>query len=255
MSTSVLWHLKPSGTGRQIVMFPFLGGFGVSFNALIATLQEDWDVWTVNPPGHGSSSLPPVGRLDDLVDLYVGNLRDVLKPGAVFFGHSMGSVVAYHVLLAMAADAGFDGRRPADLVMSASAAPRHLPVEGYGDLPEAELIRHLQSFGTFPEEVIRDKALMSLFVPAFRADYQVLDDARRRPATVLDVRTRLVLGERDSQTPAGSTEAWQEYLARPLRRHVLPGLEHMYVLDAPEQVGSILDELVRVPVAAAVTAG
>ncbi|RPF22276.1 thioesterase II family protein [Myceligenerans xiligouense] len=243
MSTSVLWNSRPSDVGRQIVMFPFLGGFGASFNGLTGTLEEDWDVWTVNPPGHGSSTLPPVHRLDDLVDLYLGNLRDVLKPGAVFFGHSMGSVVAYHVLLAMAADAGFAGRRPTDLVLSASAAPRHLPVQGYGALPEDELIRHLRSFGTFPEEVVQDADLMAMLVPAFRADYQVLEDARRRPVTLLDVRTRLILGALDSQTPAGSTEAWQDYLAAPIRHHLLADQGHMYVLDAPARVGRILDEL------------
>ncbi|GAB3166452.1 surfactin biosynthesis thioesterase SrfAD [Myceligenerans halotolerans] len=248
MSSSVLWNLRASETGRQIVMFPFLGGFGASFNALIATLEEDWDVWTVNPPGHGSSALPPVHRLDDLVDLYLGNLRDVLKPGAVFFGHSMGSVVAYHVLLAMAADAGFDGRRPSDLVLSASAAPRHLPVQGYGALPEEDLIRHLRSFGTFPEAVARDKGLMAMFVPAFRADYHVLEEVRRRPATPLHIRTRLILGGLDSQTPAGSAEAWQDYLATPIRHHLLAGQEHMYVVDAPAQVGRILDDLSRVAV-------
>ncbi|UZN02614.1 thioesterase II family protein [Cellulomonas sp. S1-8] len=248
MSSSVLWNLRPSEAGRQIVMFPFLGGFGASFNPLIATLEADWDVWTVNPPGHGSSALPPVHRLDDLVHLYLGNLRDVLRPGAVFFGHSMGSVVAYHVLLAMAADAGFDGRRPSDLVLSASAAPLHLPVQGHAELPEADLIRHLQSFGTFPEEVVRDAELMAMFFPAFRADYHVLDEARRRPVTVLDIPTQLILGGRDSQTPAGSTAAWQAYLATPVRHHLLAEQGHMYVLDAPAQVGRILDELNRVAV-------
>lgn len=245
MSTSMLWNLRPSDTGRQIVMFPFLGGFGASFNALIETLEEDWDVWTVNPPGHGSSAHPPVCRLDDLVGLYLKNLREVLKPGSVFFGHSMGSVVAYHVLLAMAADAGFDGRRPGDLVLSASAAPPHLPVQGYGALPDDDLIRHLRSFGTFPEEVVRDKNLMAMFVPAFRADYQVLEEARRRPVTQLDIRTQLILGGRDTQTPLNSAKEWQAYLATPIRHHLLAEQGHMYVLDGPAPVGRILDELNR----------
>jgi external thioesterase TEII len=251
MNTPMLWNLRPSDAGRQIVMFPFLGGFGASFNALIDTLQEDWDVWTVNPPGHGSSTHPPVSRLDDLVDLYLENLHRVLKPGSVFFGHSMGSVVAYYVLLAMATDAGFDGRRPSDLVLSASAAPRYLPVQGYRAMPEEDLIRHLRSFGTFPEEVARDKDLMAMFVPAFRADYHVLEEARRRPVTQLDIRTRLILGGRDPQAPVNSTAAWQAYLATPIRHHLLAEQGHMYVLDSPAQVGRILDELnrfaVRVP--------
>ncbi|GAA1848848.1 thioesterase II family protein [Myceligenerans crystallogenes] len=245
MSSDVLWHLRESA-GRQIVMFPFLGGFGASFNRLIGRLDGDWDVWTVNPPGHGTSVLPAVTRLDELVDLYLRELRDVLRPGAVFFGHSMGAVVGYHTLLAMTGRPEFDGRRPADLVLSASAGPRELPVVGLAGLPEPELMAHLRSFGTFPEEVLRDRSIMELFLPAFRADYEVLEEIRRRPVTRLDVSAHLILGERDTQTPAGTPQVWQEYLVRPLRYHHLDRAEHMFVLDEPERVVPVLDDLNRV---------
>ena len=243
MSSDVLWHPRESRDGRQIVMFPFLGGFGASFSRLVERLDGDWDVWTVNPPGHGTSVLRPMTRLDELIDLYLDELDGVLRPGALLFGHSMGAVVAYHTLLRMADRPEFDRRRPTDLVLSASAAPSELPVVGFAHLPEPELMRHLQSFGTFPPEVVRDRSMMDLFLPAFRADYEVLEEIRRRPVTRLDVPAHLILGERDSQTPAGTPRAWQEYLVRPLRYHHLERAEHMFVLDEPESVVRVLDDL------------
>lgn len=243
MSTPLLWNLRPSETGRQIVMFPYLGGFGASYNGLVRELSGDWDVWTVNPPGHGPSTEPPYQRLVSLVDRYLAALREVLKPDAVFFGHSMGGVVAYHVLLAMAARPSFADRRPTDLVLSACRGPRWLQIAGNADLPEAELLRRLVAFGAIPTEVAEDRSLIELFLPAFRADYRVLEDVLRMPPAILDVRTRLVLGEDDPQAPASAADEWRECIAGPIRTCTLDGAGHMFVLDAVERVDRLLADL------------
>ena len=83
---STFWNLRHSETGRQLIMFPFLGGFGASYNRLISDLEGDWDIWTANPPGHGPSLVPPLTDLVSLRTHYLDALRDILKPDAVFFG-------------------------------------------------------------------------------------------------------------------------------------------------------------------------
>ncbi|THV24635.1 thioesterase [Glycomyces paridis] len=227
-------------------MFPFLGGFGASFNGLVRGLGGDWDVWTVNPPGHGPSTEPPYRYLAALVERYLTALRDVLRPDAVLFGHSMGGVVAYHVLQAMAARPSFARRLPADLVLSAARAPERLEIGGRAQLPEDELLAHLLAFGAIPAEVAGDRSLIELFLPAFRADYQVLEDAKRLPPAKLDVRAHLVLGGRDPQTPEGSAAEWQAYFTEPVRTHVLGDQEHMFVLHDTERLDRILNDLERV---------
>lgn len=242
-TTSVLWNLRPSPNGRQLVMFPYLGGFGASFNGLVGHLSGNWDVWTVNPPGHGPSNLAAHRRLGPLVRCYLDALREILLPGAVFFGHSMGGIVAYHVLLAMADRPEFWHRQPGDLVLSASCAPRDLSVAGHAASSEQDLLRHLSGFGAIPTEVASDPALVSYFLPAFRADYQVLEEAKRQPAGRLDVSARLVLGEHDHHTPEGTASAWQDYLARPLRTHVLEGEGHMFVRHAFGPLDAIVNDV------------
>ncbi len=221
-------------------MFPFLGGFGSSYNRLVKELSGDWDVWTVNPPGHGPSSRPPYRRLTPLVNCYLDGLNPVLKPGALFFGHSMGGVIAYHVLLAMGGQPMFGRRQPTDLVISASCAPRDLRVAGVAELPEPELLDHLLSFGMIPSEVVADRSLIDLFLPAIRADYEVLEDVKQMAPVQLDVPTRLVLGELDPLTPAGTAQAWQDYLAEPIQVHVLEREGHMFVLEAVDSLNKIL---------------
>lgn len=243
MRDSIFWNVRPSSTGRQLIMFPFLGGFGSSYNRLVTELGGDWDMWAANPPGHGPCMLPPASDLDGLLTHYLAALRDVLKPGAVFFGHSMGSVVAYHLLASMSKNPFFAHRLPSDLVLSGSCAPHQLLVGGYSELPESDLLRHLASFGAIPPEVSEDQSLMDLFVPAFRADYKVLEEAKDVPGSNLAIRTCLVFGDNDPQIFKDTPSAWQGYFALPVTTHVLAGEEHMFVLRDTRALDRILNAL------------
>lgn len=243
MRDNTFWNLRPSTTGRQLIMFPFLGGFGSSYNQLISDLEGDWDIWTANPPGHGPCLLPPAKNLNSLLNHYLGKLAKILKPDAVVFGHSMGSIVAYNVLVAMSQHPRFFYRMPSHLVLSGSCAPHHLPVTGYAELPEADLLLHLCSFGAIPEEVVKDKSIMSMLIPSFRADYKVLEQAKQRPSMKLRVHTSLVFGSRDPQIPEGTPTAWQEYFTFPVRTHVLKDEEHMFILHNTEALNQIINAL------------
>ncbi len=243
MTSGFLWHIRPSDTGRQLVLFPFLGGFGASFNQLVNRLSGDWDVWAVNPPGHGPSSAAPVHCVGELVRGYVESLQGVLAPDAVFFGHSMGGIIAHHVLAAVSVDPAFANRRPTHLVLSATVAPGQLVVNGLDALPEAELLDHLRTFAVIPDEVANDRSMIDLFLPAFRADYRVLQDARTVPVPTLDVPSTLILGELDTQTPPGTCAAWQQHFDEPIQIRVLKGEGHMFVTSAFEAVDHILNDV------------
>ena len=243
MTADSLWNIRPSATGRQLVLFPFLGGFGASFNHLVNQLSGDWDVWSVNPPGHGPSRAALVRQLDQLVRGYVDVLRDVLQPDAVFFGHSMGGIVAHHVLAQVSADPAFAGRRPTHLVLSATVAPGQLSVAGIGNLSDAELLNHLRRFTAIPDEVANDRSMVEIFLPAFRADYHVLQDATSATVPTLDVPSTLILGSLDTQTPAGTSAAWQNHFVGPLQTHVLEGEGHMFITSAFEELDVILNDV------------
>lgn len=224
-------------------MLPYLGGFGASYRALISTLSDDWDVWTANPPGHGPALDAPISRLDPLVGRYLDALVPVLRPGSVVFGHSMGGAVAYHLLQRLVADARFVGREPSALVVSGCAAPRDLPRLGCSAMSDADLVAHLTRSGAIPTELAADASLLELFLPAFRADYGVLDDARRPAQARLGTPTHLILGGLDDLTPAGTAASWQDYLAHRVTTHVLDGLGHMFVRDASAAVDAVLHRL------------
>lgn len=243
MSDSTFWHIRPA-SGRQLLLFPFLGGFGASFNRLVGELDPDFDVWAVNPPGHGGSSQPPYEDLAGLIDFYVARLETVLRPDAVFFGHSMGGIVAQQLAIALRDLPQFRDRNPTDLVLSASASPRLMDVSGFGRLSKRDLIRHLLKFGAIPSELADDRGLIDLLLPSFRADYLVLEDVQQKPIIQLDLQPRLILGSEDPHTPPGTVQEWQRHFTRHLETRVIKGAGHMFVHDHPVELGRLIGECV-----------
>src|SRR5947209_1956736 len=89
-------HTIRQGTApQQLICFPFLGGYAGSYYPLASALSDAIEVVAVNPPGHGACQKMPLRSMDDMVDLYFHALKPVLKQRCIFFGHSMGAIVAF----------------------------------------------------------------------------------------------------------------------------------------------------------------
>ena len=87
------WHYEVSGTGDPIVMIHGLGASGNYWQAQRDFLQTDFQVLTVDLPGHGKSSWMPVTLFDMAVDI-----RQILSSIGVsqlsLVASSMGGLVA-----------------------------------------------------------------------------------------------------------------------------------------------------------------
>jgi pimeloyl-[acyl-carrier protein] methyl ester esterase len=87
------WHYEVSGTGDPIVMIHGLGASGNYWQAQRDFLQTDFQVLTVDLPGHGKSSWMPVTLFDMAVDI-----RQILSSLGIsqfsLIASSMGGLVA-----------------------------------------------------------------------------------------------------------------------------------------------------------------
>ncbi|MEU3911655.1 alpha/beta hydrolase [Streptomyces sp. NPDC029721] len=92
-----LSYLDFGGTGRPLVALHGHLSEGASFTALAAALGPEWRVIAPDQRGHGDSDRAPeytrAGYLADLVAL----LDHLGIDRAVFLGHSLGAVNAYHL--------------------------------------------------------------------------------------------------------------------------------------------------------------
>jgi medium-chain acyl-[acyl-carrier-protein] hydrolase len=236
---SVSAHVpRPPMKPLQLICFPYAGGGASIFRSWGAPLAPDIEVCATTLPGRDSRFCEePIRRLEGLVDCCFEELRERLRPPFAFFGHSMGSLIAYELARRLQRE-----RMPSPvcLVVSAHRAP-HLPspYPPIHDLPTPALLEELQEYNGTPAEVLRDAELMELLLPMIRADFAVCETYEHLAGEPLDCPLLAFGGDRDEWVPVEHVEAWAEHTAARFKSFVLPG-DHFFLHDHREAMLAII---------------
>ena len=218
-----------------LVCLPFAGGGAGTYRPWQAALGDAAEVWAVQLPGRETRLFEtPLADRDELVETLDGVLTERLddRP-VVLFGHSMGGLLAYELALRWEARGA---PRLVHLLPSAARAPHsELPGRPLYDLPTEVLLAELASMGGSPKEVLADRGLMELFLPAIRADLTLSDTYRRRDAPTLAAPITNLAGADDTEVNRDKLLAWQELAGGAYAQVDIPG-GHFYVNTARDQV-------------------
>ncbi|MDH2430752.1 alpha/beta fold hydrolase [Sphaerisporangium sp. TRM90804] len=235
------FHPSPQAPVR-LVCFPHAGGAASYFHPLSAALAPDAEVLAIQYPGRQDRRRETcVDTIPELADRVFGALDGRVKPPFVFFGHSMGAVVAFEVALRFAR-AG--GPAPSRLVVSGRRAPssRQRRVDLGTD---AAVVAELRRLGGTPEMFLRDPELLASIVQVTRVDYRALDDYAAPPDAVLDgVPVTALVGDSDPVTAVDDVPAWGRHTSGPFELHVFPG-GHFFIESRKAEVTAILSKAVK----------
>ncbi|MER8014049.1 thioesterase II family protein [Streptomyces griseoluteus] len=220
---------------RHLYCFPHSGGLPAEYIRWGQYLSGT-QVYGVCLPGRGGRiAEPPLTDLDTVVHALLAETRFVAPYD--LFGHSLGALVAYQTTRELAAR-GLP--LPERLIVSAFPAP-HLPRHGarLSGLPDAELIAVLnERYGGIPPQVAADPELLAVLLPAFRADFALLENHRHRESGPLPVPLVVLGGAADGIT-ADQLDAWDRHSTAPVRRHTFQG-GHFYFRDDMASVAAVL---------------
>ncbi|GAA0365744.1 thioesterase II family protein [Bacillus horti] len=239
------FHQLKEGQGKhQLICFPYLGGYANSFYELAQSLDDDIEVWAVNPPGHGACTMKPLESIESMVDVYAEELRNVLKPHAIFFGHSMGGIIAFFLAQRILKSQDYEGDIDA-LILSACNPPCDFRTKNYSQLSDENLIDHLISYDGLSEELINEKSLLSYFLPIFRADFKVLESSAFHEYTQLDLPVHYLWGEQDKIVPIEGTTQWSKYFKRDIVLRPIANASHMFIQHQMKDVVDQLEEIMN----------
>ncbi|MEQ9332862.1 alpha/beta fold hydrolase [Thalassobaculum sp.] len=216
----------------RLFCFPHAGGAASSYFHWPAAL-DGVDVLAVQPPGReGRLAEPPIADMPALLDCLVAEVEPHLDRRTLFFGHSMGALVAFELARELrrrglpAPERLYVSGRRAPTVPTAEA-PLHA-------LPDPELVAELnRRFGGLPAAILAEPELMALFLPVIRADLTVLERHAFSRDPVLDLPITALGGEDDARAPESGLAAWRELTSADFAVRRFPG-GHFYLHDRRE---------------------
>ncbi|MEU6679658.1 alpha/beta fold hydrolase [Streptomyces sp. NPDC046925] len=229
----------------RLVCFPHAGGSVTFFAGLARALAPDVEVLGVQYPGRQDRHREqPVEEIPRMAEAVNEELAAVLSDGRpyAFFGHSMGALVAFEAALSLR------GGRPSKdltrLFVSGRAAPLAGPRPGDRLSGDEELLTELHRLGGVGREVLDDPEMLSMIMPAVRADYRALATYGMTPGASLDCPVTVLTGEADPIVSPEEAAQWEGLTSAPTEVRVFPG-GHFYLQDQVGQVAAAVRESLR----------
>jgi surfactin synthase thioesterase subunit len=228
-------------TPWTVLFFPHSGASAGSYRHLAAQVSDKARTACVQYPGRAEREREPLFTdvhvlADQVADALTAARED--EP-VVFFGHSLGAVVAYEVVRRT------PDRRRIVLVVSGHPAPSRIrlpALESVGTDPaddDERLIELVRTLGGADAGLLDHPVLRRMFLPVIRSDLRAHGRYRPEAGSAVDCPVIALMGAGDPLTSAVDVRAWEQCTSSSFRVHVLPG-GHFFTHQHTGEVADIL---------------
>lgn len=230
---------RPSARLR-LFCFPYAGGGSAIFRRWRELVPDVIELVAIQLPGREMRfDEPPMRDMTELVERLADAIAPHLDQPYATFGHSLGTLVSYELVLALQ-------RRglplPRRMLMSGRGAP-HVARGGKDCdlLSDAEFIDELREMQGTPEEILANAELMQMLLPTLRADFSLARNYQREEPALLPCGLSVYGGLNDAGVSRAALNDWQSCTKESIALRMFPG-GHFFVDSAPHL---LLHALVR----------
>ncbi|MEV7225636.1 MULTISPECIES: alpha/beta fold hydrolase [Polymorphospora] len=222
--------------GPRLVCFPHAGGSAVAFHQTSKALSPVAEVLSLQYPGRQDRlGEPCLDSIGDLADAIVAVLSRTLDRPLVFLGHSMGAVIAFEVAVRLERQ-GVVLRR---LFASGRRAPSRVRDESIHLGTDDELVAEVQRLSGTEESLLTDPVVLSIVLPALRADYRAVETYRHGGGARLSCPVTVLTGDRDPRVSIDEARDWAGHTTADCDVKVFTG-GHFFLNDHPAQINDLL---------------
>ena len=232
---------SPHNPQLRLFCFPYAGGGASAYRKWASLLPPCVQLLAAQMPGREERFVePPLRDLDSVLRHLVSAIEPLLDRPFVFFGHSLGALVAFELTRSLRS---LGRPMPAHLFVSGRRAPS-IPIgrRAFHDLPDDELIEELRQLNGASEALLQNDELMALVLPTLRADFAIHDTYVYRQQAALDVPFTVFGGLDDIATTTDNLSAWETLTARGASLSLFRG-GHFFI---EEVRGEVLSAIGRV---------
>jgi len=211
----------------RLVCFPHAGGSASYYFPMSESLAPSIETLALQYPGRqdrrAEGCIDNIPRLADCVFDVLQQVSDS-RPFA-FFGHSMGSILAFEVALRFQQ---MTSGCPVWLFASGYPAPSRLRGGTVHLRDNAGIRAELRSVGGTDPRWLDDEELMASILPAIRSDYKAIETHSGASGSVLEAPITMLVGDADPHTTIAEASAWRQHTAGEFDLRVFSG-GHFYL--------------------------
>lgn len=235
------WFLQVGRRARpriRVFCLPWAGVGSAVYRRWPSAFADDVEVLPVQLPGRGwRVGEPPLRDLHELADRVTEAILPLSDRPFVIFGHSMGSWLGLLASERLEAAA----RAPVALLASGRQGPASgalLPPMSH--LDDDAFLHEMQTrYAAIPHEVRSDPELLSLVLPALRADIEAMESYHHRPGVKISSPIIAMGGDDDPVVPLRHLVTWADETTGPFEMHSMPG-GHFHIEIDPEPVWALI---------------
>jgi surfactin synthase thioesterase subunit len=211
----------------RFICFPFAGCGANFYRSWISLMPANIELHAVRLPGRETRSTQPYEQdLDRVVKAIVAELTHFYwQQPLVFFGHSMGAVIAFEVSRKLNVLYSW---QPQLLFASGHQAPNVLSEDYFHQETDAALIEELKRLNGCPSVVFEDKELLKLYLAMLRSDYAIIENYQYRADNFLSCPIATCVGDRDSEVTPVEILYWKKMTEGSFFSGVFSG-DHFYM--------------------------
>jgi len=234
------WLLRQPSPQRRVRLYCFCyaGGNARAFAPWQDEVDPAIEICAVQLPGRGARwHEAPFTSLQALVkELAPVIARHDDLPFA-FFGHSLGGLLAFE--LARWCKLHWL-RLPEHVFVSGCDAPQHRsPPDALHLLPDEALAQALRNYNGTPPEVLANRELLALVLPAVRADFALCAEYRYRPGLPLTMPVTVLAGRQDTHVTPEQLAGWSRETLASCQVHWFDG-DHFFIHPSRDDVLDLL---------------
>ena len=229
----------------RLICFPFAGGNANTYRSWSKQLPDDIELLAIQLPGRGARfNEDCISDLPELIEQLIPVIKSLTQIPYVFFGHSMGAIIAYELCDALHKH---NEKLPDLLMLSACSAPHcKQQTKALHSLPSLEFWEEVQTINGTPREILDNHELLALLEPSLRADFKIVYDWRQshfqtQPST-LPVPMEILGGKEDGSVSLKQLEGWKSYSEHKAHVHLFDG-DHFFINQATGTFFSTLSNL------------
>ncbi|MEU1817211.1 alpha/beta fold hydrolase [Streptomyces roseifaciens] len=227
----------------RLVCLPHAGGAASYFFPVSKALSPAVDVLAVQYPGRQDRRTDPcVDNLAELADLTTEALLPWTDRPLALFGHSMGATLAYEVALRLEER----GIKPTVLFASGRRAPSRHREETVHQRDDQGLIEELRALSGTDTQMLDDKEVLQMVLPALRADYRAIETHHARPGLRVNCPVHALTGDDDPKATVDEVQDWEHHTTASFAISVFPG-GHFYLNDHAQEIVGVISDAIAAP--------